>query len=252
MSGCPQGTVPIMTTTRFTLDPDSTAEGGSLRLLAVALEDEVLARLGAVRAIDARRLEKCGSAVNALERVRAQRFDALACRYPLPDLLMRDFVNRLRAEDNANPGVPLLLLAIPEMMTEARRAVHRGEARTVSREARVEALHAAIHALVRSVRVENRGRVHVWVGSVEGADAVEGKVVDLSSSDVVVQSEHSPPVASRGRFALKLEHMPHEVRGQCEVVRHLDRASGGAAGFALRMLDFEEDGGARLAALLGT
>jgi DNA-binding NarL/FixJ family response regulator len=241
-----------MATTRFTLDPDSVTDSGSLRLLAIALDDEVITRLGRVHAVDAGGLERCGSATTALKRIRSERFDALVCRYPLPDLLMRDFVNRLRMDGNANPGVPLLLLAIPEMMTEARRAVHRGAARAVSREARVETLHGAIHALVRSSHVENRGRVHVWVGSADRADAVEGDVVDLSSSDVVVQSEHAPPLASRGRFALKLEHMPQEVRGECEVVRHLERPSGGAAGFALRMLDFEEDGGARLAALLGT
>jgi len=240
-----------MTTTRYTLDSDVTT-GGSARLLAVALDGDAAARLGTASTVESRGLERCPSAVAALDRARRERFDVIACRYPLPDLLMREFVTRLRAEDSASHAAPLILFAIPEMMTEARRAVHRGPACAVSREASAGALDTAVAAMLRAARPTSRGTVHVWIEAPHEPHEVSGEVLHLSSSDLLVGSDQTLPIASRGRFALRLEHVPVEVRGSCEVVREVRPTRGGAAGFALRMLHFEDDGGQQLAALLGT
>ena len=241
-----------MMTTRFTLDPEAPTRDGFIRLLAVALDGEPVGRLGAVAAVEKRGMGACSSGADALHRARTERFDVIACRYPLPDMLMRDFVSQLRREDNASRGASLMLLAIPEMMTEARRAVHRGPSCAVSREARVDALHAALASMLRAARPERQGTVQVWIESPDEAHEVSGKVLDLSASDVLVGSNQMLPVASRGRFALRLDHAPVEVRGECEVVRHLRQTRGDGGGFALRMLDFDDDGGQQLATLLGT
>lgn len=196
-------------------------------------------------------MERCSSAILALERARDQRFDVIACRYPLPDLLMREFVSRLRNEDCASHAAPLVLFAIPEMMTEARRAVHLGPSCAVSREARVGVVDAAVAAMLRTARPASRGTVQVWIETPDHAHTVSGEVLHVSTSDLLVGSDQRLPVASRGRFALRLEHVPVEVRGECEVVRDVRPSRGSAAGFALRMLHFEDDGGQQLAAVLG-
>lgn len=238
-----------MTTTRYTLDPDATS-GGSARLLAVALDGETAGRLRSASTVEARGMERCHSAVAALERAGDERFDVIACRYPLPDLLMREFVTRLRAEDSASHAAPLILFAIPEMMTEARRAVQRGPSCAVSREAPVGVLDTAVVAMLRAARPTSRGTVHVWIESPHAPHEVSGDVLHVSSSDLLVGSDQHLPIASRGRFALRLDHVPVEVRGECEVVREVRPTRGAAAGFALRMLQFEDDGGQHLAALL--
>ena len=238
-----------MTTTRYTLDPDLTT-GGSARVLTVALDGEVTARLRSASTVEARHMERCLSAEAALERARGERFDVIACRYPLPDLLMREFVTRLRADACASHDAPLILFAIPEMMTEAGRAVHRGPSCAVSREAPVGALDNAVAAMLRAARPASQGTVHVWIESPHEPHEVSGEVLQVSPSDLLVGSEQTLPLASRGRFALRLEHVPVEVRGECEVVRQVPPTRGGAAGFALRMLQFEDDGGQQLAALL--
>lgn len=240
-----------MTTARYTLDPD-VASGGAARLLVVALEGETVDRLGSASTVEARRMDRCASAAVALDRAHGEQFDVIACRYPLPDMLMREFVARLRSEGGASRAAALILFAIPEMMTEARRAVHRGPSCAVSREAPAGALDTAVAAMLRAARPASRGTVHVWIESPHEAHEVSGEVLDVSPSDLLVGSDQTLPVASRGRFALRLEHVPFEVRGECEVVRDVRPTRGRAAGFALRMLQFEEDGGQQLAAHLAT
>ncbi len=101
---------------------------------------------------------------------------------------------------------------------------------------------AAVAAMLRTARPVSRGTVQVWIDTPDEAHTVSGEVLHVSTSDLLVGSDHRLPVASRGRFALRLEHVPVEVRGECEVVHDVRPTRGGAAGFALRMLQFEDDG----------
>ncbi len=90
------------------------------RILAVALDAETLDRIGPVLKRSTLAIEAVAQGEEAATRAVREQFHLVICRYPLPDLKLREFVAIIHGGNSSSRDASLLLLTIPEMMTEAR------------------------------------------------------------------------------------------------------------------------------------
>ena len=95
-------------------------------ILTVALDDETLERIAPLLKRRSLAVRNVAQAVEAETVARNTRYHLVICRYPLPDMKLREFVASIRSESSASMGTSLLLLTIPEMATEARSGVRGG------------------------------------------------------------------------------------------------------------------------------
>jgi CheY-like chemotaxis protein len=212
------------------------------RILAVALDQENLARVGPF-------LERSDLGVELVERASEaarlavrQRFDLVICRYPLPDLKLKDLVATIRGRGSASRRCSLMLLTIPEMLAEAASGVSGGPFLVLSGEEAPSAIgEGAARLLEVAPRHAPRIRARLRVSVDETRDPFVGWVVNLSTSGMLVADAPMLPVGGRCLFEFTLPG-GEPVRGAAVVVRHAAPRREKVTGFALRFLEFEADG----------
>jgi CheY-like chemotaxis protein len=208
--------------------------------LLVGLDGSTAARLEPVLHL----LELSGEASPtggaAVQEISHRRLRLAVCQYPLPDMTMAELVRNLRRKGAPCRDTPLLVLTLPDLQEEARLQVSRGPFRVGSLQEPVSALRALSTQLLRLAPrrlVEASARLAPDGG---GHGEVEGRVVNLSLSGMLLAIPTMLPVQTQCRFDLRLSQ--DTVSGTAEVVRHARPRRERVAGFAVRFLSLDPPG----------
>jgi CheY-like chemotaxis protein len=212
-------------------------DGGSL--LVGSVDREAFARVRRCLESEGLQAENVEQARTALRWVSRRRFDLVVSTYPLPDMLLGDFLAALR---RARPcrDTPLLLFTNPERLAEARLGAQQGPCRVLSRSEDPSSVCRAVTQLLRlQPRRPVRAPVSVHVPPDRDDHVLHGTTVNLSSSGMLLEHQRMLPVKTRCRFEFELGSPPQPFAGTGEVVRHSSPRRERAVGFALRFLSFD-------------
>jgi len=211
----------------------------SQRILAVALDSETLERIGPVLRRSSLSVHTAAQAQDAAVLAAGERFHLVICRYPLPDLKLREFVTAIRTTESASKEASLLLLTIPEMMTEARGGVESGAFLVFSGQENPGTIgRGAAHLLQVAPRFSPRTTARVRV-RFDGDENFRGWVVNLSVTGMLVTNCPMMPVGRRCSFDFSLPN-GETVRGTGVVARHAAPRREKVTGFAIRFTTLEE------------
>lgn len=211
----------------------------SKRILAVALDNETLDRIGPVLKRGSLALDVVAQAREAATRAIREQYHLVICRYPLPDLKLREFVAAIHVASSASKDASLLLLTIPEMMTEARSGVEGAPFLVFSGQEHLGVIgQGAAHLLQVAPRFSPRISARVRV-RIEDEHAFKGWVVNLSRTGMLVTDSPMLSIGSGCVFEFTLPN-GEPVRGSGAVVRHAAPRREKVTGFAVRFVDFEE------------
>lgn len=181
-------------------------------------------------------VECVAQARRATEMACERRFELIACAYPLPDMVMREFGNALRHRTSASKNAALLVLSLPDMQAEAGRGLPSGRALVRSRRDNGPLLYDAISHLLR-VAPRTTLDVPVEVSPDDGAEPGSGiaRLVNVSKSGMLLASSDPPEVGSRWHFCFSTEPDAEPVSGAGVVVRHSRPGRSTPRGFAIRI-----------------
>lgn len=211
----------------------------SKRILAVALDKETLDRIGPVLKRGSLAVEVAAQANEAATRAIREQYHLVICRYPLPDLKLREFVAAIHVASSASKDASLLLLTIPEMMTEARAGAEGGPFLVFSGQEHLGVIgQGAAHLLQVAPRFSPRISARVRV-RIEDETAFKGWVVNLSRTGMLVTDSPMLSIGSGCVFEFTLPN-GETVRGSGVVARHAAPRREKVTGFAVRFVDFEE------------
>lgn len=176
----------------------------------------------------------------ALGSLSHRRYDLIVSTFPLPDMILGDFVLALRHRSNPCRDTPLLLLTDLERRAEARRGASYGPCRVLSRSEGPLAMRSAVRQLLElEPRRPVRAPVKVQAPPDQDTRVLHGTVINLSSSGMLLEHRELLPVRTRCRFQFELGSPPLPYAGTGEVVRHSSPRRERTVGFALRFLTFD-------------
>ena len=92
-------------------------------ILTVALDDETFERIAPLLKRRSLTVSTVSQGSEAEKLAKRRRYHLVICRYPLPDMKLREFVASIRSESSSSKSASLMLLTIPEMATEAQSGV---------------------------------------------------------------------------------------------------------------------------------
>jgi CheY-like chemotaxis protein len=208
-------------------------------ILTVALDDETFERIAPLLRRDSLSVRAAGQGSEAMSLAQRDRFHLVICRYPLPDLKLREFVTAIRAAGSASKSTSLLLLTIPEMATEAKSGVQGGPFLVFSGREPLGLLgQGAAHLLEVAPRNAPRISTRLRASVEEGSEPFEGWVVNLSRTGMLVKETPMLPIGSICFFEFTLPN-GEVVRGRAEVVRHAKPRRERVTGFGVRFIEFE-------------
>jgi CheY-like chemotaxis protein len=171
---------------------------GHKRILAVALDTETFERIGPVLKRSSLSVEAASLAVEAVQLAHRTCFHLVICRYPLPDLKLREFVAAIRSSGSASRGSSLMLLTIPEMMTEASAGVEGGPFLVFSGQDRAGTIgHGAARLLEVAPRHAPRITARLRVSLEETTETLVGWVVNLSATGMLITDTPMLPIGRR-------------------------------------------------------
>ena len=178
-------------------------------------------------------------AADAVKLAHRDRFHLVICRYPLPDMKLREFVTDIRSDGSVSKSTSLLLLTIPEMATEARRGVQGGPFLVFSGQEPLGSLgQGAAHLLQVAPRYAPRIPARLRANLKDDTESFKGWIVNLSRSGMLVKETPMLPVGAVCYFEFTLPS-GESIRGQAEVVRHAKPRRERVMGFAMRFIEFE-------------
>jgi CheY-like chemotaxis protein len=225
-------------------DGSSVVEGsavtGSKSILTIALDSETFDRIAPILRRSSLSVEVTRQAAEAADLAMREQYHLIVCRYPLPDMKLREFVALIRGPDSASKEASLLVLTIPEMRTEARSGVRGGPFLVFSQQEQLGALdEGTAHLLEVAPRYAPRitTRLRVNVGS--DSESYDAWIVNLSISGMLVTDAPMLAVGSECSFEFNLPRGIGMARGSAEVVRHTTPRRERVAGFAVRFVAFE-------------
>jgi len=208
-------------------------------ILTVALDDETAGRIAPLLQRQGLGVRSMDQAVDALKLAHRESFQLVICRYPLPDMKLREFVTAVRADGSASKSTSLLLLTIPEMATEARRGVQGGPFLVFSGQEPLGLLgQGAAHLLEVAPRYAPRITARLRANLKDDAESFKGWIVNLSRSGMLLKEIPMVPVGAVCFFDFTLPN-GESIRGQAEVVRHAKPRRERVTGFGMRFIDFE-------------
>jgi CheY-like chemotaxis protein len=213
--------------------------GESKRILAVALDKETLDRIGPVLRRSSLAVVAVEQASEAATRAVRERFHLVICRYPLPDLKLREFVTAIHTPGSSSRDASLLLLTIPEMMTEARTGAEGAPFLVFSGQEQLGIIgQGAAHLLQVAPRFSPRITARLRV-RIEDEQSFKGWVVNLSRTGMLVADSPMLSVGSGCVFEFTLPN-GEVVRGSGVVTRHAAPRREKVTGFAIRFSEFED------------
>ncbi len=213
--------------------------GDRKTILTVALDPETFERIAPILKRSSLSVQAVTQASAALDLATQERYHLVICRYPLPDLKLREFVSAIRGSASASKAASLLLLTIPEMVTEARSGVQGGSFMVFSGQENVGTIgQGTAHLLQVAPRHAPRISTRLQVNLGEDAEGFQGWVVDLSTSGMLVTDA---PMLSIGKSCFFDFTLPtgEVIRGSATVARHAAPRREKVTGYAIRFVEFE-------------
>ena len=208
-------------------------------ILTVALDDETFERIAPLLRRRSLSVRSAGQGSEAEGFAKRKRYNLVICRYPLPDMKLREFVASIRSESSASKHASLMLLTIPEMASEARSGVRGGPFLVFSGQEPLGTLgQGAAHLLQVAPRYAPRISTRLEANLEDGSTTYEGWVANLSRTGMLVTNSPMLPVGALCAFDFKLPN-GEIVRGTAEVVRHARPRRERVTGFAVHFVSFE-------------
>ena len=208
-------------------------------ILTVALDDETFERIAPLLKRRSLSVRTVGQGSEAESLAKRTRYNLVICRYPLPDMKLREFVASIRSESSASKNTSLMLLTIPEMATEARSGVRGGPFLVFSGQEPLGTLgQGAAHLLQVAPRYAPRIPTRLEASLEDGSETYDGWVANLSRTGMLVTDAPMLPVGALCVFDFKLPN-GEIVRGTAEVVRHAKPRRERVTGFAVHFVSFE-------------
>ena len=205
--------------------------------LTVAIDAETRERLAPALNGSGVNLDHVPLGRDAASILAQRRFDLVVCRYPLPDMLLREFVEVVRRQGGTTRDTALMVVTAPAMESEAGLALRGLPARVTSSQAPVGRVRDVVNHLLRvAPRRVPLGQV---TATLNGAGAtLRGTVVNVSRTGMLVAGPDRPAVGSACSFVMELDE--ERVKGAAEVVRHTRPRREWVDGFAVRFTGFSE------------
>ena len=208
-------------------------------ILTVALDDETAERISPLLKRQGLVVRSLDQAADSVKLAHRDRFHLVICRYPLPDMKLREFVTAIRSDGSASKSTSLLLLTIPEMATEARHGVQGGPFLVFSGQEPLGSLgQGAAHLLQVAPRYAPRIPASLRANLKGDAESFKGWIVNLSRSGMLVKETPMLPVGAVCFFDFTLPN-GESIRGQASVVRHAKPRRERVTGFAMRFIELE-------------
>lgn len=215
-------------------DRVTTGSGPVKRVMLIALDATTRAKVE--RSLDrlSCRISTADDAASALEILCARQYSLVVMGYPLPHLLLRHLVQRLRHPVCASHRCSLLILSIPELMTGALRFVNHGANSVLPRWASRAQLDLAILKLLDvAERYPPSPELAVQIEDPSGAPVPASGVVNISVSGLLVRSSVQPVLGSTVRTILRHPSLPHPLELPARVVRFAKPSRENLGGFAV-------------------
>lgn len=186
--------------------------------LVLDLDGELQERLRPLLARRGFAVEDARRAGEALSRLEARAFRLVACGYPLADMVLRQFLDRLRAPASASRRSSVLVLALPELAAAAEQMINRGANAVLPRHAPDGVLSATIERLT-SVAPRARVSWPVTVSLPTGPQLC-GEAVNVSISGALLACPGRPRVGAHCLVEMVATGLDEPIATSARVVRH--------------------------------
>jgi CheY-like chemotaxis protein len=188
------------------------------------------------------RLKTGESGIQLAERAQV---DLILARYPLPDMSIGSFMQRVHEAGSHSDATPILFLADEQRLAEIR-ALLPGGARQALSVSQPELLLQEVAARLKlAPRAELRTPVRLQV-KLAGQPPLDAQTENVSERGMLVASGTQLPLQARVRFEFALPGERSPVQGEAEVVRHTEQRVEGVNGMGLKVVTLFGDGSARL------
>ena len=191
-------------------------------------------------------VDRFPDAGRALELVSVVPFSAIIIGFPLKDMRLEDFMDKILMGESAAASIAILTSA--EKIEEAERYKPLGIDLVLSLE---NAPQEMLRLLCALLGVAPRAELRVLVKlDLELVDAGNQRMVaqseDISISGMLVTTPRLAPVGSKAGFTITLPGDPEPIRGEAKVARHTEAGTDRVKGMGLKFVSFEKNGEQRL------
>ncbi len=186
--------------------------------MVLDLDGELQARLRPLLARRGLAVEEARRAGEALSRLETRTFRLVVCGYPLADMVLRQFLDRLRTPASASRRSSVLVMALPELAAAAEQMVSRGANAVLPRHAPEGLLSATLERLTS---VAPRARV-AWpvTVSLPSGPRLCGEAVNVSISGALLACPGRPRVGAHCLIELAAAGFDQPIAATARVVRH--------------------------------
>jgi len=214
--------------------PAAAGEGEAYALL-VALDPTTKTRVATVLSGLALSMLSVDDGESALTILSAEDVRTVWCNYPLPRLLLRHFLSRVRSPACKGRFCGIVVLSIPELLSGANRFLGEGANIVLPRWAPTAALtHAARKLLEIAPRYRLAETATVRVEDPEGRLLPVDGVANISSSGMLLLSAERPILGAECVAELSAPELASPIRLRSRVIRHAQPAREGHQGFAVQ------------------
>lgn len=216
-------------------------------VLAVGLSSEEFRRIVPFLSRQSFEVDRFPSALGAVELVSNIGFEVLLVRYPLPDMELAPFLERVREDRSPCKRSSLLLLHPSERSQEAATYVGRGANRAIPLEATPSEIQENISSVLNvAPRKAARflARFQVTLGGTN--DMLLCQTENLSTTGMLIRTDRRYDRGTQIEFEFSVEGDHRPIRGVAEVVRQTLIGREDMRGIGMRFLSFDSDSQRRL------
>lgn len=185
---------------------------------------------------------------NALTMAVGSRYDLLVVQHPFPDLEFAEFFRRVRAPESACCRAPMLILTLRDEGQSVAEYLEDGLARECLLEASPEQIRSSLNALL-GVAMRAKARLSVELSARLENESLQlfCQTINVSEGGMLIRSRRALPLGTRVQLTLTLPGEGESIDAVGEVLRHTTPGVDPVQGLAIRFVDIEGDGRARLA-----
>ncbi len=196
-------------------------------------------------------VDRFPTGTGALEITTRVSIAVLLVRYPLPDLEIADFLDRIRQPESPCRRSPVLLLTGGERIEEASAYIGRGANRVVDIETAQPEIQQELSGLLDvAPRKAARflARLEIKLGGAK--DMILCQTENFSGTGMLIKTERRYEVGTQLGFEFSLEDDHRPITGVAEVVRHTLIGRDEVGGIGVRFLSFAGDSQRRFESFL--
>jgi len=188
---------------------------------------------------------------SSIELARTENFDLIIFSADLEEATLEEVVGAIRDVSSASCQASLLILAEPESVEVARTLIGRGVNRVMLLADPPAVIgRQAADLLDVAPRADVRLSTHLRTSLADGAKEVLGKVVNLSTSGMLVAIPTPFQLGEHVGISIHVDDQDELILAKGEVVRRAVRDRGGVDGVGIRFLSFAGGGEELIKAIL--